>query len=61
MGLAFFRERLNKDADGMAGMVGAEFKLGKYIKLAPNFRLWSPKTEGGKTASYVYLNASFAI
>lgn len=51
----------NKDADGMAGMVGAEFKLGKYIKLAPNFRLWSPKTEGGKTASYVYLNASFAI
>lgn len=51
----------NKDADGMAGMLGAEFKLGKYVKLAPNVRLWSPKAEGGKLSSYVYLNASFAI
>lgn len=51
----------NKADDGMAGMLGAEFKLGKYVKLAPNFRLWAPKADGGKLASYLYLNASFAI
>ena len=51
----------NKDSDGMAGVLGAEFRLGKYIKLAPNFRIWSPKADGVDNSGYFYLNASFAI
>ena len=45
----------------MAGVLGAEFKLGKYIKLAPNFRVWSPKAKGADESGYFYLNASFVL
>ena len=51
----------NKADDGMAGVVGAEFKLGKYIKLAPNVRIWSPKADGVSNSYYAYLNCSFSI
>ena len=51
----------NLDDDGMAGVAGAEFKIGKYIKLAPNFRIWSPKQSGAKNECYAYLNASFSL
>ena len=47
--------------DGMAGMAGVEFKLGKYVKLSPNFRIWAPKADGTKNLTYAYLNASFAL
>ena len=43
-------------------IVGAEFKFGKYIKLSPNFRLWSPKTgRQAQISHYAYLNASFSL
>lgn len=51
----------NDASDGMAGMLGAEFRLGKYIKLAPNFRIWVPKDDALSNSGYFYLNASFAI
>lgn len=51
----------NNASDGMAGVLGAEFRLGKYIKLAPNFRIWSPRADGADKSGYFYLNASFAI
>ena len=51
----------NKADDGMAGVVGAEFKLGKYIKMAPNVRIWSPKADGVSNSYYAYLNCSFSI
>ena len=51
----------NNASDGMAGVLGAEFRLGKYIKLAPNFRIWSPRADGADKPGYFYLNASFAI
>lgn len=51
----------NLSDDGMAGVVGAEFKLGKYIKLAPNFRVWSPKQADLPNRFYGYLNASFSL
>lgn len=47
--------------DGMAGMAGVEFKLGKYIKLSPNFRIWAPKADDLKNSTYAYINASFAL
>lgn len=51
----------NEAKDGMAGVLGAEFKLGKYIKLAPNFRMWSPKSDDISKSYYAYLNCSFSI
>lgn len=53
--------RWNIDADGMTGVVGAEFKLGKYISLSPNFRINVPKADNSQNVYYAYLNASFAI
>lgn len=51
----------DKDNDGMAGVAGVEFKLGKYVKLSPNFRIWSPKSDNVSNTTYAYLNASFAL
>lgn len=48
-------------SDGMNGMAGIEFKLGKYIKLSPNFRIWSPKSQDTKNSYYAYINASFNL
>lgn len=51
----------NEANDGNAGIVGAEFKFGKYIKLSPNFRIWSPRQDGADNQCYAYLNASFSL
>lgn len=55
------KEHWNNEADGMAGVLGAEFKIGKYIKLAPNVRIWSPKADNASNSYYAYLNCSFSI
>lgn len=55
------KDKWNEAKDGMAGMLGAEFKLGKYVKLAPNFRMWSPKSDDFGKSYYAYLNCSFSI
>ena len=55
------KDKWNEEGDGMAGMVGAEFRIGKYIKLAPNFRIWSPKSGSPPDSYYAYLNASFSL
>ena len=45
----------------ITGLIGAEFKLGKYIKLAPNFRIKNPTADGAENSYYAYLNCSFSI
>lgn len=55
------RHDWNKDADGMAGVLGADFKFGKYIKLSPNVRVWSPKADGAGNEYFAYVNCSFSI
>ncbi len=41
-------------------LVGAQFKCGKYVKLAPNFRVEIPKS--GAPCSYAaYINCSFGL
>lgn len=47
--------------EGNAGMIGVDVKLGKYVRLAPNFRIWSPKQDDLTNRYYAYLNASFSI
>lgn len=51
----------NEANDGSAALMGAEFKLGKYIKLSPNVRMWVPKADNAKNSYYAYLNCSFTI
>ncbi len=47
------------DDEGML-LVGAQFKLGKYVKLAPNFRMNMPK-DGNANAYSAYVNCYFGL
>lgn len=51
----------DKTSDGMAGIAGLEIKLGKYVRLSPNFRIWKSSDDSVKNRTYFYLNASFAL
>lgn len=51
----------NREADGMNVMAGAEVKLGKYVKLAPNLRLNMPEDKGLENAFQLMVNASFKL
>ncbi len=47
--------------DEQAAIIGAQFKLGKYVKLAPNFRYANPKADGAKDKCYAYINFYFGL
>ncbi len=51
----------NESGDGMAGVLGADFKFGRYIRLSPNVRVWSPKADGAGNECFAYINCSFSI
>ena len=51
----------NISKDEQAAIVGAQFKLGKYVKLAPNFRMTSPKATGADNKCYAYVNFYFGL
>ena len=51
----------NKDNDEVAIIAGAQFKLGKYVKIAPNFRMAIPKADGVENRYYGYINCSFGL
>ena len=51
----------NKKKDESAMIVGAQWKLGKYVKLAPNFRMSMPKADGADNKYSAYLNCSFGL
>lgn len=55
------KESWDKTSDGMAGIAGLEIKLGKYVRLSPNFRIWKSSDDSVKNQTYFYLNASFAL
>ena len=46
----------NISKDESAAIFGAQFKLGKYVKVAPNFRMSKPKADGAKNSCYAYVN-----
>lgn len=46
----------NISKDESAAIFGAQFKLGKYVKVAPNFRMNMPKADGAKNSCYAYVN-----
>ena len=47
--------------DEQAAILGAQFKLGKYVKIAPNFRMSMPKADGAKNAYSAYINCYFGF
>ena len=51
----------NKTKDEQAAILGAQFKLGKYVKIAPNFRMSMPKADGADNAYYAYINCYFGF
>ncbi len=48
-----------KDEPG--AILGTQFKLGKYVKIAPNFRMAMPKADGVKNKYSAYVNCYFGI
>lgn len=55
------KEDWNKAKEESAAIVGAQFKLGNYVKLAPNFRVTMPKADGAKEAYAAYVNCYFGF
>lgn len=47
--------------DEAAAILGAQFKLGKYVKIAPNFRMSMPKADGAKNSYSAYINCYFGF
>ena len=51
----------NISKDEQSAIIGAQFKLGKYVKLAPNFRITSPKAAGADNKCFAYVNFYFGL
>lgn len=51
----------NISKDESVAILGAQFKLGKYVKIAPNFRMSMPKADGAKNGYSAYVNCYFGI
>ena len=51
----------NKAKDEQAAILGAQFKLGKYVKIAPNVRMSMPKADGSDNRYSAYINCYFGF
>ena len=51
----------NKAKDEQAAILGAQFKLGKYVNIAPNFRMSMPKADGADNGYAAYINCYFGF
>ena len=51
----------NKDNDEVAIIAGAQFKLGKYVKIAPNFRMNIPSADDASNRYYGYISCCFGL
>lgn len=51
----------NKAKDCSDAIVGAQFKLGKYVKVAPNVRMSIPKAEGADNSYAAYVSCYFGL
>ncbi|MBR6750245.1 MAG: hypothetical protein IKM10_07130 [Bacteroidaceae bacterium] len=57
----YSKNNWNIAKDESAAILGAQFKLGKYVKLAPNFRMGMPKADGAKNEYSAYINCYFGL
>ena len=51
----------NEAKDESAAILGAQFKLGKYVKIAPNFRMSMPKADGADNNYSAYVSCYFGL
>ena len=51
----------NISKDESAAILGAQFKVGKYVKIAPNFRMSMPKADGANNSYTAYINCYFGF
>lgn len=57
----YSKSNWNAAKDEQAAILGAQFKLGKYVKIAPNFRMSIPKADGADNGYYAYINCYFGF
>ena len=57
----YSKDEWNISKDEQAAILGAEFRLGKYVKIAPNFRMNMPKTDGADYKYSAYVNCYFGL
>lgn len=57
----YSKDDWNISKDESAAILGAQFKLGKYVKIAPNLRMSMPKADGAKNGCYAYVNCYFGF
>ena len=57
----YSKDNWNISKDEMAAIIGAQFKLGKYVKIAPNFRVNIPKAEGVENKYSAYVSCYFGL
>ena len=57
----YSNDEWNIAKDEQAAIVGAQFKLGKNVKLAPNFRMAMPKAEGADNTYAAFVNFYFGL
>ena len=55
------KDNWNISKDEQAAIAGAQFKLGKYVKLAPNFRVNIPKADDADNKYAAYLSFYFGL
>ncbi|MBQ8270948.1 MAG: hypothetical protein IJZ22_07095 [Bacteroidaceae bacterium] len=57
----YSKDDWNISKDKSAAILGAQFKLGKYVKVAPNFRMNNPKADDAKNSYSAYINCYFGL
>lgn len=57
----YSKDDWNKAKDETAAMLGAQFKLCKYVKVAPNFRWSKPKADGADNLYSAYVSCYFGL
>lgn len=57
----YSKDDWNIAKDESAAILGAQFKVGKYVKIAPNFRMSMPKADDAKNSYSAYINCYFGL
>lgn len=57
----FSKDDWNIAKDESSAIIGAQFKISKYVKIAPNFRINMPKASGEDNVYMGYINCYFGL
>ncbi len=57
----YSKDDWNISKDKSVAILGAQFKLGKFVKIAPNFRMSIPKADGADNGYSAYINCYFGF